>query len=192
MRLCVMAIAAAGLGVARPVNAQPPTPNQTAPRFEIDASIGGGDGNGGEFRDRGLVGARFALSVRGRHSHRVAPFVELARDYVSLANGHDAVCLLSPRGGCVKPYPDFRAVELLSGAVLRPTTRAELRLGIGGGAFHGFEEPQVGGALVQADAALLVTRHFGLTVGTRYIAIPRFRGDRLWTMPTHFGLRAMW
>ncbi len=60
---------------------------------------------------------------------------------------------------------------------------------MGGGAFQAPRGPQVGGIVVQADATARVSDHIGVLLGTRYVVLPRYIGDRLWTMPWAFGLR---
>lgn len=169
-----------------------PAGAQSNPSFAVDATTGAGQGNGGEFFDRGIGGVRLAVSVSGTRDARLSPYVEIAKDWLALGMDHILICYPSTRGGCIKPYPDLRGIELILGGLLRPTPRVELRAGVGGGAFEASEGPRVGGIVGQADATVRVSNHIGVLLGTRYVVLPRYIGDRLWTMPWAFGLRVRW
>lgn len=172
--------------------AEYPAGAQSKPSFAVDATTGGGRANGGEFFDRGIGGVRLAVSVSGSRDAKLSPYAEIAKDWLGLSMGHKAICYESARGGCIQPYPDLRGIELIVGGVLRPTPRVELRAGVGGGAFWSPEGPRVGGIVGQADATVRVSNHIGVLLGTRYVVLPRYIDDRLWTMPVAFGLRVRW
>lgn len=169
-----------------------PAGAQATQSFAVDATIGNGRANGGEFRDRHIGGVRLAASVSGSRDAKLSPYAEIARDWLALGMGHILICYESTRGGCIQPYPELRGMELIVGGLLRPTPRIELRAGVGGGAFHASEGPQVGGIVVQADGTVRASDHIGVLLGTRYVVLPRYIGDRLWTMPWAFGLRVRW
>jgi hypothetical protein len=178
--------------VALVLVAEYPVGAQSKPSFAVDATTGGGRANGGEFFDRGIGGVRLAVSVSGTRDARMSPYAEIAKDWLALGMGHITICYQSTRGGCVQPYPELRGIELILGGLLRPTPRVELRAGAGGGAFQAPEGPRVGGIVVQADASVRASDHIGVLLGTRYVVLPRYIGDRLWTMPWAFGLRVRW
>lgn len=178
--------------VALVLVAEYPAGAQSKPSFAVDATTGGGRGNGGEFFDRRIGGVRLAVSVSGSRDAKLGPYVEIAQDWLALGMGHKAICYESPRGGCIQPFPELRGPELILGGLLRPTPRVELRAGGGGGAFQLSEGPRVRGVVGQADASVRVSDHIGVLLGTRYVVLPRYLGDRLWTMPWAFGLRLRW
>jgi len=168
-----------------------PGPAQLHAQFSrslaLDATLGGARGSGGEFFDRGIVGARIALSMRGVKSARTVPFVEVAMDWLSVETGHNTVCYSSPRGGCLQPYPAFAGPEITAG-VMGLWSHVELRGGVGGGAYrrHG---PRVGGLLGALDAAVFPFSRFGVVAGARAAMVPRYRGDVLWIVPWAAGFR---
>lgn len=161
---------------------------QSRPSLAAELTFGGGTGRGGEFRDRGNGGARLAMSVRGSCVKRVAPYAELAMDWLSLAMGHDAVCYPSSRGGCIKTYPQFAGPELTAGVIVRPVDQMEIRAGVGGGAYQA-DGPRVGGVLGQLDAAIFPVRRVGVVAGVRVVVLPRYQGERLGTNPWSIGIR---
>jgi hypothetical protein len=161
---------------------------QSGPSLSADATIGGGAGRGGEFFDRGIGGARLALSIRGAKVARVAPYTELAMDWLSFGLGGDAICAIGPRGNCLPRFPALSGPEVTVGAVVRPGARLEVRGGVGGGAYQ-VANTRVGGVLGQVDAAVFPVQHVGVVVGGRAVIVPRYRGDRLWTLPWAVGLR---
>jgi hypothetical protein len=180
------------LFVALILVAEYPAGAQSNPSFAVDATTGGGRANGGEFRDRHIGGVRLAVNVSGSRDAKLSPYVEIAKDWLALSMGHTLMCYESTRGGCIKHFPDLRGTELILGGLLRPSPRVELRAGVGGGAFQAPEGPRVGGIVVQADASVRASDHIGVLLGTRYVVLPRYLGDRLWTMRWAFGLRVRW
>jgi hypothetical protein len=154
----------------------------------VDATVGGGFGNGGEFYDRNLQGARIAVSLRRSSATRFGFFGELAIDALSITSDHLAVCYPSPRGGCLASYPDLLGATVTGGLIAQHTDRIEARLGVGGGAFIA-DGRRVGAAVSQADITLFPVTHVGLIAGARWVAVPRYRGDRLSILPWAIGLR---
>jgi len=161
---------------------------QSLRSLALDATLGGARGRGGEFYDRGIVGARIAMSMRGPQGAHIGPFVEVAMDWLSVGTASDAVCYLSPRGGCLQPYPAFAGPEITAGLVVGLRSHMELRGGIGGGAYVR-DGPRVGGLLGQVDAAVFPFSHLGIVAGARAVVVPRYRGELLWTVPWAAGFR---
>ncbi len=110
--------------------AEYPAGAQSKPSFAVDATIGGGRANGGELRDRHIGGVRLAASVSGSRDAKLSPYAEIAKDWLALGMGHILICYESTRGGCIKPYPELRGLELTFGGLLRPAPRVELRAGM--------------------------------------------------------------
>ena len=154
----------------------------------FDASLGAGFGKGGEFVDRDLVGARVAASVRRSSPAHVGFFGELAVEAISITTGHFTVCHPSSRGGCLRAYPELWGPTLTGGLIVQRADRIEARLGVGAGAFIA-DGTRVGAAVSQADMAVFPVTHIGLIAGARWVAIPRYRGDRLSIVPWTVGLR---
>ena len=171
-----------GIVVSAPVAAQRPV------ALAIDATVGGSQGHGGEFWDRGLAGARFAITVRGGGMRTLVPYGEAAIDWLSITMGHDLLCVPSSRGGCMDPYPGLRGPTISFGLLARPRRRIELRGGVGGGAYEA-EGTRVGAITANGDIAGFIVGHVGVVIGTRLIIVPRYRGDRLWTNPWAIGVR---
>ena len=180
------ALAAFGLVAILPSVVRP----QRQPSFSFDATIGGGTGHGGEFYDRGIVGGRVAVSIRiaGSAGARVLPYGEIAMDWLAITMGHDALCVISPRGGCMQPFPELSGPSLSVGLLNRPKHWVELRGGLGTAAYTA-EGTRVGAVSGSVDTALFPTDHIGVVVGTRLIVVPRYRRDRLWTNPWALGVR---
>jgi len=154
----------------------------------VDATVGGGFGNGGEFYDRSLQGARLAVSVRRSDPTRFGFFGELAIDALSITSSHVAVCYPSPRGGCLASYPDLLGPTLTGGLIVQRADRIEARLGVGGGAFVG-DGVRLGAVVSQADVAVFPVTHIGVIAGTRWVVLPRYRGDHLTIVPWAIGIR---
>lgn len=180
---CIVVVVACGLalGSKRAVA-------QRRTTLAVDATVGAGFGKGGEFYDRNLRGARIAASFRRSSPTRFGFFGEFAIDALSIASGHAAVCYFSPRGGCLAPYPELWGPTVTGGLIAQPTGRIEARLGVGGGAFVAGGS-RVGAAVSQVDITLFPMTHIGLIAGARWVAVPRYRGDRLSILPWAIGLR---
>ena len=153
----------------------------------VDATVGAGFGKGGEFYGRNQQSGRIAVSVRRSRQTRVGFFGEAALDAV-LPSGDLLVCYRSPRGGCLQRFPDFWGPTLTGGLIAQPIDRFEARLGVGGGAFSA-GGTRVGAAMSQLDMAFFPVSHIGLIAGTRWIVVPRYRGDKLSVLPWAIGLR---
>lgn len=153
----------------------------------VDAALGAGFGKGGEFYGRNQHSGRIAVSVRRSRPTQVGFFGEVALDAV-LPSGDLLVCYRSPRGGCLQRFPDFWGPTLTGGLIAQPIDRFEARLGVGGGALSA-GGTRVGAAVSQLDMAFFPVSHIGLTAGTRWIVVPRYRGDKLSVLPWAIGLR---
>jgi hypothetical protein len=153
----------------------------------VDATLGAGFGKGGEFYNRAQQSGRIAVSVRRSRSTQVGLFGEVALDAV-LPSGDLLVCYQSPRGGCLQRFPDFWGPTLTGGLIAQRIDRFEARLGVGGGALSSGGS-RVGAAVSQLDVAFFPLSHIGLITGTRWIVVPRYRGDRLSVLPWAIGLR---
>jgi hypothetical protein len=160
----------------------------------VDATLGAGFGRGGEFFDRDLRSARIAASLRRSTPTRFGFFGELAIDAPSIhLSGRPAVCYFSPRGGCLGSYPELVGPTVTGGLIAQRTNRIEARLGVGAGVFiadpTGLRGTGVWAAVSQADVTLFPVTHIGLIAGARWIAVPRYSGDRLSILPWAIGLR---
>jgi len=154
-----------------------------------EATIGGGSGKGGEFKDRELINARVGIGVRHWRTPRLGTFAELSMDWLGVGMGHHLVCVTNPRGGCLGNYPELAGPTVVVGIVGRRSDgRFEMRAGVGGGAYAA-DGPRVGAAVTQLDAAVFPITRVGLIVGARWVVIPRYRGDRLSVLPWSIGLR---
>ncbi len=172
------------LGVFTPALVAAQRPRSVA----LDATVGSATGQGGEFKDPWMVGARLAASLRfGRGAH-VRYFVELAADGVALAKGNEPYCARSSRGGCKSTSPAFTGATAVVGLVSAPTDDLELRGGLGAGAFRA-DGPRVGAVVAQLDVAGFPTRHVGVVVGAHQLVVPRYRGDKLTIRPWLVGVR---
>ena len=90
-------------------------------------------------------------------------------------------------------YPELLGLTVTAGFIAQRTNRIEARLGFGAGAFivdpTGLRGTRVGAMLSQADVTLFPVTHIGLIAGARWIAVPRYHGDRLSVFPWALGLR---
>jgi hypothetical protein len=156
-----------------------------------EAAMALGHGGGGEYRERGIGGFQFAASVRFRRSAAVSVFGEITRESLGFIAGGDAICVVSPHGGCVPRYPSFGGVAATAGLLFRDGADGEWRAGVGMGAFSTDDRghTRVGALLGQLDGAEFPFEHVGITLGVRSVLLPRFRGDRLWIVPVSLGLR---
>jgi hypothetical protein len=103
--------------------------------------------------------------------------------------GHHAVCFPNPRGGCKDSYPEFFGPVATIGAIGRTANdRLEGRIGVGGAAYIA-DGTRVGAVVSHLDAALFPFTHIGVIAGGRWIAVPRYRGDRLSILPWMIGVR---
>jgi len=180
---CIVAAGVCGLALA-PEQAVA----QGATTVAVDATIGAGFGKGGEFYHRSLHGARVAASLRRYSPTRFGFFGEIALDALSIGSGDLAVCYFDPRGGCLPVYPELWGPTVTGGLIAQPTDRVEARIGVGGGAYLA-SGAHVGALVSQADLAFFPVRRIGLIAGARWIAVPRYHGDRLSILPWAIGLR---
>jgi len=180
---CIVVVVACGLALG-PERAVA----QRRTTIAVDATVGAGFGEGGEFYDRNLQGARIAASLRRSNQTRFGFFGEIAIDALSIGSGHVAVCYRNPRGGCLPAYPELWGPTATGGLIAQPTARIEARLGVGGGVFIA-DGTRLGAAVSQADITLFPVTHIGLIAGARWVAVPRYRGDRLSLLPWAIGIR---
>lgn len=164
-----------------------PTAAQGRTTVAVDATVGAGFGKGGEFYGRNQQSGRIAVSVRRSRLTQVGFFGEVALDAV-VPSGDLLVCYRSPRGGCLQRFPDFWGPTLTGGLIAQPIDRFEARLGVGAGAFSA-GGTRVGAAMSQLDMAFFPVSHIGVIAGTRWIVVPRYRGDKLSVLPWAIGLR---
>ena len=161
---------------------------QAGKTLAVDATFGAARGGGGEFIDRELKSLRIAASLRRIGPQHFGYFADLAIDAPSLPSDHFAICKPRSSGGCVPWFPSLWGPSLAAGAVARPTTRIEVRVGAGGGAYFN-KGSAVGGVLGLFDVAWLAASHVGVVVGGRWILLPSYRGDRLSLAPWALGVR---
>ena len=179
---CIVLVVACGLALG---------PERTAAQgrttIAIDATLGAGFGKDGEFYGRNQQSGRIAVSVRRSRPTQVGFFGEVALDAV-LPSADFLVCYRSSRGGCLPSFPEFLGPTLTGGLIAQPIDRFEARLGVGGGTFSA-GGTRVGAAVSQLDMAFFPVSHIGLIAGTRWIVVPRYRGDKLSVLPWAIGLR---
>lgn len=144
----------------------------------MDAAIGGADGGGGEFFDRGFAAARLAVSDVPITDSRLRFVFEGGYDWFGFTAGHDAVCRLSPRGGCLQPFPTIGGLTASVGGMAELGSAVELRGLVGGGAYS-IDGTRAGGVVGELDVAAFFTSHVGVVLGFRNVAIPRYQSDRL-------------
>src|SRR5262245_41938838 len=180
---CIVAAVACGLAL-EPEQAVA----QGATTVAVDATVGAGFGKGGEFYHRTLQGARIAASLRHTSPKHFGFFGEVAIDALSIGSGDLAICYFDPRGGCLPVYPELWGPTLTGGLIAQPADWVEARVGVGGGAYLA-SGAHVGAVVSQADVTLFPVRRIGLIAGARWIAVPRYHGDRLSILPWAVGLR---
>jgi len=166
---------------------------QARTSMSVDATLGAGFGRGGEFFDRDLRSARIAASVRRSSPSRFGFFGELAIDAPSIHLSDRPVVCYPSGAGCLSSYPELLGLTVTGGLIAQRTNRIEARLGAGGGAFivdpTGLRGTRVGAVVSQADVSLFPVTHIGLIVSARWVAVPRYHGDRLSVYPWAIGLR---
>ena len=178
---CIVFVVACGLALRSERSAA-----QGRTTMAVDATVGAGFGKGGEFYARSQQSARIAVSVRRSGPAHIGFFGEIAMDAAD--GGEDLlVCYFSPRGGCLQRFPEFWG-PTLTGGLIAQYDRFEARLGVGGGALSS-NGTRVGAAVSQLDVTLFPVSHIGLIAGTRWIVVPRYRGDRVSILPWAIGLR---
>lgn len=161
---------------------------QVPHRWNADGAIGVGTGKGGEYRDNDRGAARLAITGRVVQRGRLAVYAEAGYDWLGLSIGGTRVCVVASGGGCRPPYPDIAGPSASAGVLLAPTTRLELRAGLGGAAYA-VDGTRLGAAIGQLDLAGFPAEHIGWIVGARLVEIPRYRHDRLTMVPVLLGLR---
>ena len=162
---------------------------QSRTSFVFDATVGAAQGRGGEFTDRNLLGGRISLSVSRSVATSLAFFGELSMDAFEIYRVESLVCLISPRGGCIEPFPELSGPAALIGVSSEsPNRLMQLRIGFGGGAYAK-EKTRVGALVSHIDGAIFPTSHLGMVLGARWVAVPRFRSDRLSLLQWSLGFR---
>lgn len=163
---------------------------QSRTSLAFDATVGAAQGRGGEFRDRDLLSGRVSVSVSRSVATNLGFFGELSMDVLGVPLGHHADCALSPRGGCLSEFPEFSGPAALVGVGGESwNRRLQWRVGGGAGAYADREKTRVGALISHVDGAILPTSHLGVILGARWVAVPRFRSDRLSLLQWSFGVR---
>jgi hypothetical protein len=161
--------------------------------MSVDATLGAGFGRGGEYFDRDLGSARIAASLRRSSTTHFGFFGELAIDAPSIHLSDRPVVCYPSGAGCLGSYPELLGLTVTGGLIVQHTRRIEARLGAGGGTFiadpTGLRGTRVGAVVSQADVSVFPATHLGLIGGARWIAVPRYHGDRLSVFPWAVGLR---
>lgn len=166
---------------------------QVSSRWSADATVGAATAHGGDFFSVGRAAAHFSVSGRVLQRGRFAAYAEAGYDwygqYGIVGSDPDGTCIVDrPGAGCEPPFPDVAGPSASIGLLYAPARRVETRLGVGGAACS-VDGTRVGAAIGQADAAFFPAAHLGLILGARFVAIPRYRHDRLTMVPVLFGLR---
>jgi hypothetical protein len=86
--------------------------------------------------------------------------------------------------GCVQSYPSLSGATAMVGLIARHANWLEGQVGIGGGSLSG-----VFAAITSSELIVFPVHHVGALAGFRWIAVPRYRGDRLGVVLSTFGLR---
>jgi hypothetical protein len=159
--------------------------------ISLDGSIGFAASSGGEFVDRGLGNARLAIGIRD-------PFWETDRGSVGLdaevsydwfgLGGHDAICTLDPRGGCIPSFPTIGGTAALFGMSLESEGTIQARL-LAGPAAYSLNGTRVGAMAGNLDVAWFPVWNLGLVLGGRETLIPRYRHDALSLLGWTLGIR---
>lgn len=162
---------------------------QSRTSLAFDATLARAKGSGGEFSNRELMGGRIALSVSRSRATNLAFFGELSMDVLYEGMGTAAICRPSSRGGCLGDFPELSGPAAVIGVSTESSDQVmQLRLGFGGGAYAK-EKTRVGALVSQMDGAIFPTSHLGMVLGARWVAVPRFRSDRLSLLQWSFGVR---
>lgn len=169
------------------------TPNlargQSRTSIAFDATAGASDGRGGEYRYRVLLGGSVAMSVSRSAPARVGFFGELSMDVFGFTQGDHLDCVPNPRGGCLEAFPALAGPAALVGVSTESENRLfQWRVGVGGGAYAN-EKTRVGALVSHIDGAIFPTSHAGMVLSARWVAVPRFRSDRLSLLQWSFGVR---
>ncbi|MEP6618983.1 MAG: hypothetical protein ABJE47_06710 [bacterium] len=158
--------------------------------FSLDLNLSSGTGGGGDYVAREhLDGRRLAFAWRHiRSPSRAGFFVEGAADALAWSRKVNLVCVVGAHGTCLPPFPGFGGLSVVGGLLLLPASRVELRASVGGGRYVSEHDPAAA-LLGQVDGTVFPLAHWGLTIGTRYIAFPSFRGDALHERAITVGIR---
>ena len=166
---------------------------QVAHRWSSDAAVGGAIVKGGDFFNNSRAAASLSVAAQMAQRGRFAAYVEASYDWFGqfglLGGNPDLLCIVDrPGAGCEPPYPGVAGPSASLGVLYAPVTRLETRVGVGGAAYS-VSGTGVGAAIGQLDAAVFPAAHLGLILSGRFVAIPRYRHDRLTMVPVLVGLR---
>ena len=176
-----------GVGSLHSANAQ------VAHRWSSDAAVGGAMVKGGDFFSNGRAAASLSVADLMAQRGGFAAYAEVSYDWFGqfglLGGNPDLLCIVDrPGAGCEPPYPHVAGPSASLGVLYAPVTRLETRIGVGGAAYS-VDGTRVGAAIGQLDAAVFPAAHLGLLLSGRFVAIPRYRHDRLTIVPVQVGLR---
>jgi hypothetical protein len=162
--------------------------------LSVDGAVGVASVDSREFLNLGKAVAHLALTDRLLQRGRFAVYAEAGYDWLGkfwlIGENPDLDCLLvTPGAGCAPSFPDVSGPTASVGLAYAPSTRIEARVGVGGAAYS-IDGTQVGAAVGQLDAAVFPAAQLGLFLGARFVAVPRYRHDRLTMVPVVLGLRA--
>lgn len=166
---------------------------QRAVSFSGMTGLAVGDGRGGEYDARQLIGFQFAGAVRYM-PRRLGIFLDLSRDNFAQLGAGDAVCRPDASGQCFPGYPGLSGWSAALGVVARPFSFAEARVGVGPAWYRVTSVSQVAATPVTAkvgviDVALYPLRHVGIGMGLRMMDLGRYLGDPLSTRSISVGIR---
>jgi hypothetical protein len=168
---------------------------QTPSRYSAELTLSGGHDQGGEYLEgvRDLHGARASISARRWATAQSGFFGELSVETLKYSQHYDSSCDRPKSGiGCLKPFPIFAGTALTVGVIRAPSSRSELRAGLGGAWYHADTGAMAHtmALLAHLDAAWYVVSHVALTTGVRGTLVPSFRDERLTAWVVTVGLRA--
>jgi hypothetical protein len=168
---------------------------RSGPGVAIEGTGGAAAGRGDEALDRDVREARIAVSFRRVSARHLGLFTELGVEYLARNGDRVNVCQVAPGGsGCFIARPVLLGPTATVGILLQATSVLEFRVGVGGSAYRVSKEqapnPATIGAFATAlDGAVFPTPHIGFVGGVRWLAIPRYRNDRVSLSAWTIGIR---
>ncbi len=166
---------------------------QSAVSFSAVTGLVDGDGRGGAYDARQLMGLQFAGAVRYMPK-RLGMFLDLSRDIFAQLGASDAICAPDASGHCFPGYPSLSGWSTSLGVVAEPFSFAEARIGVGPAWYRVNSVLQAAATPVTAkvgvvDVALYPLQHVGIGMGLRLMDLGRYRGDALSVRAISVGVR---
>jgi hypothetical protein len=161
---------------------------QDGPRITFDATYGKGSGRtNGVYLDNASGNTLEALLAARIHPLGVGVLVGGINAAVQGTGAYDAVCLESPRGGCLDSFPQFETVGALIGWQDR---RAVLRATVGAAYAQADWDSWTVAWQARADFAIPFVPHFSPIMSLRTTFVPNYpNGDSFRLVSLGFGAR---